>query len=243
MRGRLRRSGQPRHDPRADGGRHWLIAFGYIGSAPRVFCRLGLILSFVALGIVGGASGVAVFMASPESEPGTRASPLNAMALAPEEALIEPKPALPAAQPATRLANAPAAEKTDVGSTKTLRPLRALNEQPLIAAAPIGHRDDPTMLPAPPSARVEDSQPPAAPPERSRAFPAPTETAVAEATPADAAPASESTPPASMPRVNSKQPRQRVHHASGRNHYSYTESRRARISEYRYFRGGYASLW
>ena len=71
---------------------------------------------------------------------------------------------------------------------------------------------------------VEDSQPPAAPPERPRAFTAPTETAVAEATPADAAPAAEPTPPASMPRVTSKQPRQRVHHERGRNDYSYTGS-------------------
>jgi hypothetical protein len=217
--------------------------FGYFSSASRVVRRLRLVLSFAVLGILGGMSGVAVYMASPDSDPGTSASPLNAMALAPAEALTEPKLGLPPAQPATRPANAPAAEKTDVGSTKRLRPLRAVNEQPLIAAAPIGHRDDPTMLPAPPSARVEDSQPPAAPPESSRAFPGPTETAVAEATPADAAPAAEPTPPASMPRVTSKQPRQRVHHASGRNHYSYTGSNRARISEYRYFRGGYASLW
>ena len=237
--------------------------FGYFSSAPRVVRRLRLVLSFAVIGILGGASGVAVFMASPDSDPGTSANPLNAMSLAPAEALIEPEFALLAVQPAPRPANASAAEKTDVGSTKPtcresrgeadegdcirirvrVRPLRAVNEQPLIAAAPIGHRDDPTMLPAPPSARVEDSQPPAAPPESSRAFPGPTETAVAEATPADAAPAAEPTPPASMPRVSSKQPRQRVHHASGRNHYSYAGSNRARISEYRYFRGGYASLW
>jgi len=217
--------------------------FGYFSSAPRVLRRLRLVLSFAVLGIVGGASGMAVFMASPDSDPGTSASPFNAMALAPAEALTQPKLGLPSAQPATRPANARTAEKTDVGTTQRLRPLRAVNEQPLIAAAPIGHRDDPTMLPAPPSARVEDSQPPAAPPESSRAFSAPTETAVAEATPADAAPAAEPTPPASIPRVTSKQPRQRVHHASGRNHYSYTGSHTARISGYRYFRGGYASLW
>jgi hypothetical protein len=224
--------------------------FGYFSSAPRVLRRLRLVLSFAVLGILGGASGVTVFMASPDSDPVTSASPLNAMALAPAEALTAPKLGLPPAQPATRPPNAPVAEKTDVGSTKRLRPLRAVNEQPLIAAAPIGHRNDPTMLPASPSARVEDSQPPAAPPEMSRAFPGPTETAVAEATPADAAPAAELTPPASMPNVTPKHPRQQVHHAGGRNHYSYTGSQNsytgrqtARVSEYRYFRGGYASLW
>ena len=92
--------------------------FGYIGTGPRVFRRLRLALSFVVLGIVGGASGVAVFMASPDSDPGTSAGPLDAMALAPAEALIEPKLALPAEQPASRPANASAVEKTDVGSTK-----------------------------------------------------------------------------------------------------------------------------
>jgi hypothetical protein len=71
--------------------------FGYVGSSPRIFRRLRLVLSFVVLGIVGGASGVAIFMASPDSDPGTSAKPLDAMALAPAEALIEPKLALPAA--------------------------------------------------------------------------------------------------------------------------------------------------
>ena len=75
--------------------------FGYLGSAPRVSRRLRLVLSFVALGIVGGVSGVAVFMASPASDLGT-SDPLDAMALAPIESLIEPKlaPPEPAARPA-----------------------------------------------------------------------------------------------------------------------------------------------
>ena len=146
--------------------------FGYVGTAPRIFRRLRLVLSFVVLGIVGAASGVAVFMASPESDPGISANPLDAMALAPAAALIEPKLALAPAQPAPRPADASAVEKTDVGSTKprcregfgegegdcirvrVVRPLRALNERPLIAAAPIGHRNDPTVLPASPSAPV-----------------------------------------------------------------------------------------
>jgi len=59
--------------------------FGYVGTGPRVFRRLRLALSFVVLGIVGGASGVVVFMASPDSDPGTNANPLDAMALAPAE--------------------------------------------------------------------------------------------------------------------------------------------------------------
>jgi len=227
--------------------------FGYIGNGPRVFRRLRLVLSFVVLGIVGGASGIAVFMASPDS-----ADPLDAMALAPAEALIEPKLALPAAQPAPRSANASAVEKTDVGPTKptcreglgeaeggcirvrVVRPLRAVNERPLIAAAPIGHRDDPTALPAS-SAPIEASPRPAAPAEKPSANPAPTETAIAETMPADITPAAEPTPLAPAPRVTSNKPRPRVHHVRN-------EFRSGRRSSYSYTpryssQGGWARLW
>jgi hypothetical protein len=234
--------------------------FGYVGTAPRIFRRLRLVLSFVVLGIVGGASGVAVFMASPDSDPGISANPLDAMALAPA-ALIEPKIALPAAQPAPRLANASAVEKTDVGSTKPtcreslgeaegdcsrvriVRPPRALNERPLIAAAPIGHRNDPTVLPGSPSDPVEASPWPAAPEEKLGAIPTPTETANAEAIPADIAAVAEPTPPAPAPRVTSNKSRPRVHHvrnesrSSRRNGYSYTAR-----SSYS-FQSGWARLW
>jgi hypothetical protein len=219
--------------------------FGYIGTGPRVFRRLRLVLSFVVLGIVGGASGVAVFMASPDS-----ANPLDAMALAPAEALIETKLAFPAVQPAPRLANASGAEETDVGSTKptcresggecirvrVIRPSRAVDERPLIAAAPIGHRDDPTVVPA-----LEGSSWPAAPPEKPSAIPAPTEMA-AEATPADTTPAAEPTPLAS--KVTSKKLQPRAHHElrSGRhNNYSYRSSYSSRSSTN--LQGGYARLW
>jgi hypothetical protein len=246
--------------------------FGYVGSAPRVFRKVKLILSFVVLGIVGAASGVAIFMASPDSNPETSGNPLDAMALAPAEALIEPKLALAPAPPAPRTADAPAAEKTDVGgSTKprcrggfgegegdcirvrVVRPLRALNERPLIAAAPIGHRDDPTVLAASPSAPVEASPGPAAPPEKPSATPAPTETAIGEAMPTDTAPAAEPTPPAPAPRVTSNKSRPRVHHArnesrsSRRNGYSYTSRYSSRTPSYRTpsysYQGGWARLW
>jgi hypothetical protein len=237
--------------------------FGYVGTAPRVLRRLRLVLSFVVLGIVGGASGVALFMASPDFDPGTNANPLGAMALAPAEALIDPKLALPAAQPAPRLADESGANKTDVGSTKPtcreslgeaqegecirarvvrVRPSRAVNEQPLIAAAPIGHRDDPTVVPALPSAPAEGSSWPAAPPEKPSAIPAPTEMAIAEATPADTTPAAEPTPPA--PEVTSKKSQPRAHHElrSGRhNNYSYRSSYSSRSSTN--LQGGYARLW
>jgi hypothetical protein len=214
----------------------------------------------VVLGIVGGASGMAVFMASPDFDPGTSANPLDAMALAPAEALIEPKLALPAAQPAPRLANVSGAEKTGVGSAKPtcdeglvegecirvrvvkMRPLRAVNERPLIAAAPIGHRNDPAVGLGPPSTPAEAGSWPATPPEKSSAIPATTEMAIAEATPADAAPSAEPTPPA--PAVTSEKSQPRAHHerrSGRRNNYSYTSSYSSRSSTN--LQGGYARLW
>ena len=238
--------------------------FGYLGSAPRVFRRLRLVLSFVALGMVG--SSVAVFMSSPVFDIGTSVNPLDAMALAPTESRIEPKSALP--EP--RLANGSSAEKAAKegansslpkgSSTKPtcgeglsgaregdcirvdvvrVRPPRTINERPLIAAVPIGHRDDPATLPSP-SVPVEASPSPVAPPEPPS--PAATETAVAEAT-AGAAPIVEPTAPA----VAAKKPRPRVHHARNesrsarRNNYSYVSSYTSRSSVS--LQGGYARLW
>jgi hypothetical protein len=234
--------------------------FGYVGSASRVFRRLRLVLSFVVLGIVGAASGVAVFMASPDSDPGTIANPRDAMTLASAEALIEPKLALAPAQPAPRPADASVVEKTDVGSAKPtcqqglgetegdcirvriVRPLRAVNERPLIAAAPIGHRNDPTVLLAP-SAPVGASPWPTAPVEKPVAIPTSTETANAEATPTDIAAVAEPTPPVPAPRVTSNKSRPRVHHVRN-------ESRSSRRSGYSYTarssyssQGGWARLW
>jgi hypothetical protein len=227
--------------------------FGYFGSAARLFRRLRLVLSFVVLGILGGASGVAVFMAGPASDLGTGANPLDAMALAPTGSLIEPKLALPEHSAkwicGQSLGGAREGDciRLDIGK---VRPLRALNERPLIAAVPIGHRDDPATLPSPPSAPVGASPSVAAPPQQPTAIPAPTETAVAEATPADAAPVVEPTPRA----VAANRPRPQVHHArsesrSGRrNNYSYASSYSAHESSYSArssvsLQGGYARLW
>jgi hypothetical protein len=227
--------------------------FGYLGSASRVFRRLRLVLSFVVLGVLGGASGVAVFMASPASDLGISANPLDAMALAPSGSLIEPKLALPE-HPAKWIcgqslnrAHEGDCIRLDIGK---VRPLRALNERPLIAGVPIGHRDDPATLALPSSAPVETSPSPAARPEQLGAIPAATETAVAEATPADAAPIVKPTPPA----VAAKTPRAQVHHArnesrSGRrNNYSYASSYSAHASTYSArssvsLQSGYARLW
>jgi hypothetical protein len=265
--------------------------FGYLGSAPRVFRRLGLALSFVAFGIAAGASGIAVFMASPDSDPVTSANPLGAMALAPSGALIDPQPAQPVTQSQKKPAIEPSGQKADEEGAKAtpkegsikptcreslgelsdgdcipvrvvrVRPLRAANDRPLIAAVPIGHRDEPTVVPASPTTAVAVGPSPAVQPEDPKATPAPTETAAAEATPADAAPAAEPTPPAPTPPVTSKKPQPRVHHAKDesrrRNHHSYASSYGGRSPEFRerswsysarsspsaYFQGGYARVW
>jgi hypothetical protein len=213
--------------------------FGYVGSAPRIFRRLAVNLAFAAFGI---AASVAVLMTNPESGPGTSTNPLDAMALAPAEALTETK----IAQPARLSENGmPSAHETSEEGANTsqktasikstcrevpdeisqgdcaparvvrMRPPRAANERPLIAAVPIGHRNDPAVLLAPPSSPVEDNPSPTTAPDKSRAIPAPTETAVARMTPtdakrADAAPAAELTPPAPAPTVTPKKPRPRV---------------------------------
>jgi hypothetical protein len=175
-------------------------------------------------------------LAGPASDLGTSANPLDAMALAPTEPLIAPKLASPEPRPANGFATEKAAKEgansslSNGNSTKPIcreslsyaregdcirvdvvrvRPLRALNERPLIAAVPIGHRDDPATLPWPSSAPVEADPSPAAASEQPSAVPAPTETAVAEGTPAEATPIVEPTPPA----VTANKPRPRVHHA------------------------------
>src|SRR5262249_11274409 len=73
--------------------------FGYVGSAPKLFRKLGLVSAFVEFGLMAGASGVAVFVAGPEPDP------MHAMALAPSEAFLSMSP--PSAPPA----NAVGAEK------------------------------------------------------------------------------------------------------------------------------------
>jgi hypothetical protein len=231
--------------------------FGYLGSSR--FCRTCVAL--LVCGLIAGAISVGIFNLEPDRDP------LDAMALAPAETLIDPKPAQPGTQSQKKTANASSAEKIDEEGTNAsskaalikptcrkslgevpegdctpvrvvrVRPLRAVNERPLIAAVPIGRRDDPAMLPAPPPTAVAASPPPAAPPEVPKAAPAPPETSLAEATPADAVPAVEPAPPAPMPTVTSKKARPRVHHAQNeprrRNHYSYEPSYNARSSSYR----------
>jgi hypothetical protein len=80
--------------------------FGYVGSAPRLFRKLGLVLAFIVFGLVAGASGVAVFTAGPDPDP------MNAMALAPAEALISASSSTPLALAESDAAEAVSGQKT-----------------------------------------------------------------------------------------------------------------------------------
>jgi hypothetical protein len=218
-------------------------------------------MAFVVCGVVAGVTGIAIFNSEPHH------NPMDAMALAPAEAVIAAKPAQLATQSEKRLANGPSARKAGengkAGSIKPIcgespgavregdctpirvvrkRPPKAVNERPLIAEVPIGHRDGSIIIPASPPAPIAISPLLGVPPEEPKTAPARTETSVGEETSPDAASAAV-TPPASMSTVTSEKP-QRRHRASRRhNQYSYT-SRSSRYSVSRtYLQGGYARLW
>jgi hypothetical protein len=229
--------------------------FGYVGSAPRLFRRLGLVLSFVVFGLIAAASGVAVFTADPDPDP------MHAMALAPADAVKATSPApQTAASVETKAAQAPFAQKTSkaAGAIKSPcrdsardstrestaevsggdctparavkpHPVLAVNERPAIAAVPIGHRDDPAVLPSQPATPI----PVAALPE----------TPEASAAPEEAAPAAE-VPPV-PPAVASGKARTRNQHAQAsrrqrdRNEYSSS----SRYSNQSVMRGGWGGIW
>jgi hypothetical protein len=150
--------------------RVWHPEFGYVGTS----CASRPFMAFVVCGLFAGAISVAIFNPEPDHDP------MDAMALAPE-ALIAPKPDQLARQFEIRpVTNEPSAQKTDEKGTRgsikptcrenlgelpegdctpvrvvrVVHPLRAVNERPLIAAAPLGHRDDATALPASPPTSI-----------------------------------------------------------------------------------------
>lgn len=226
-------------------------------------------MAFAACGLIAGAISFAIFDSAPDPDP------RDAMALAPAQALTETKVApaarlseneIPPAQTTGEEGANASHQKTgsikpacreSAGETRQgdcapvrvvrIRPARAANERPLIAAVPIGHRDDPTMRPASPQTAVGAGPVPVAP-EEPKVARAPTEISLAEQTPAETPPAVEPAPPASNPAVAAQRSRPRVHHASRRrNENSYSSSssgRSSRSSVSRaYAQFGYARLW
>jgi hypothetical protein len=133
--------------------------FGYLGSGPQWWRKVGLTLVFVVCGLVAAVSSVTVFVSSPEPDP------LQAMALAPSQPLIRIQTAAPEATAAAagsterspkaarirppgcrdNEAENPGTECTPVRKPK---PLPAANERPGIAAVPIGHHDEAALLPS-----------------------------------------------------------------------------------------------
>jgi hypothetical protein len=207
--------------------------FGYVGSAPRLCRKLGLVLSFVAFGLVAGASGVAFFMADPDPDP------MHAMALAPAEALTSAPSSASTAPLAQKTSKAgapksPCRDNVRDNATEHLsdcmpgrvvkpRPVQAVNERPAIASVPIGHRDAPALLPSePPSERTV---PVAAAPATPDVF----------ATPADAADAAPALPP---PAPATKKGRPRSNHVQRREGYA-----PSRTTSNHDVQSGYARIW
>jgi hypothetical protein len=217
--------------------------FGYVGSAPKLFRKLGLVSAFVAFGLMAGASGIAVFMAGPEPDP------MHAMALAPSEALLSTPPA-----------SAPPAKDVAAEEQKTLnagvtpppcrdyvserlgddcspvkmhrsRPVPTMNERPAIAAVAIGRRDEPAALPPQPAVAVAAI--PQTPPDESAVPADSSEVPAPAAAPATAPVASVAKPS----RSRSRHVARREGYASGRSSWArsaYSGSSRG---------GGYAGLW
>jgi hypothetical protein len=173
--------------------------FGYVGSA-NLRRKLGLVLAFLVFGLVAGASGLVVFMADLDRDP------KHAMALAPAETLDGATSSIATAIAETEAVEAASAQKSskaagiqspcresirvnsavDCTSGKQRKPrsVLAVNERPAIAAVPIGHRVDPTVLLSEPATPVVVALPkdvtpietPSAEPTEGAVTAAPTET-------------------------------------------------------------------
>jgi hypothetical protein len=215
--------------------------FEYVGSAPR---KLGLALAFV----VAGATGIAVFMADSGPDP----DPMNAMALAPVGVLSSATIAPPAGNAKTQAAEAAFVQKPlEAGGSKPPcqennaknlggdctpgkahkpRSIEAVNEQPAIAAVPVGHNDGRALLPSKPAIPV------AVTPDGPDA----------SAKPADAEPATDAAPTSAVvesptPAASAKKGRTRSSHVQRRDRNAY--SRSSSYSYHNYYQSGYARVW
>jgi hypothetical protein len=217
--------------------------FGYVGSAPKLFRKLGLVSAFVSLGLIAGVSGIAVFTAGPDPDP------MHAMALAPSEALLSTPPA--AAPPAQAVA---AEEPKTLNAGVTAPPcggyvserlgddcssfrmhrsrtVPAMNERPAIAGVAIGRREEPAALPPQPAVNVAAI--PQTPPDDSAL---PTDSAEVPAAAPATAPVA---PVAKAARSRSRHVARRDGYSSGRSSSSWARSAYSGSSR----GGGYAGLW
>ena len=131
---------------------------GYVGSAPSLRRKLGLVSASVVVGLMTWASGVAVFMAGPDPDP------MNAMALAPAEA---PPAATKTIEINATVCRDSVGERLGDDCTSTRMhssgPAPAMSERPAIAVVAIGHLDDPATLP--PQSAIAIAAIPATPPD------------------------------------------------------------------------------
>jgi hypothetical protein len=247
---------------------------GYIGTPS--FARGFLV--FVVCGLIAGASAVTIFKAEPDPDP------MSAMALAPPEARsAAARPTSPDSRigksifgnrelvretPKTGAIKSRCEKSATehlggdciVGQIHRARSIPALNERPAIAAAPIGHRVDPAVLPPEPAAPVVAVQP------KEANTPVPAETPVVatlaedteSAIPAET-PSAVPTPLTSLPAVVSAKTRGRHRERAqrhGREHREYASTpryhreQREYASTPRYYSNrqvyqsaGYARLW
>jgi hypothetical protein len=171
--------------------------FGYTGSGPQWWRKVGLVVAFIVFGLVAAVSAVTVFVSSPEPDP------LQAMALVPSQPLIRiqtaaPETAAPVAVSIERSLKAarirPPSCRDDgmenlgaecTTSVSTPKPLAAANERPGIAAVTIGYRDAAALPPsqtAPETAAVPE-RPAAVEPAEAPAVTAPPPSVVKKARP------------------------------------------------------------
>ena len=218
--------------------------FGYFGSIPRLFRKSCIVFALMVFGLVSGVGAVTIFKAA--SDPDA----MSAMALAPAEGLSSTARSTPTgiAESNSRKGEfaqedptmKPRCQKNATehlggdciaGQTRRPRSTLALNERPAVAAVPIGHRDDPAVLPPKPAAPV-----------------------VADTASAAETPSAEPTLPASLPSAAPTKTRERHHervqrregeraHRREREHREYASTPRHYSNRQAYQAGGYAGLW
>ena len=206
--------------------------FGYIGSGPRLWRKVGIVLAFTVFGLIAATSGLSIFMAPPEPDP------MQAMALAPAQPLIRLPSAADESTPsadasaqtpmkASRIKSPSCGENAaeslsgNCAPARTPRPAPAVNERPAIATVAIGRQDGPALLSSEPAIAVS-------------AMPQMPEGSAMPAESADAPPAVAPTghPPAV---IKKSRPRTQARHRE-RNQYVHSPSSNG-------YQGGYARLW
>jgi hypothetical protein len=235
--------------------------FGYIGSAHRRLRTLRIVVAFTVFGLIAGASGVGVFMATPDPDP------MRAMTLAPGKDLApaaESLPTVAADAGAAAAARAPAADAEAslrcrqnpeqrgncVFAVRKPRHVLALNERPAIAAVPIGHPDGPAVLPSEPEIPATEPAGLTKPEDIAVAVTVEAEPEAQSQTASVEQPAAAPVVSASTARVRSKIVRRRDRdegrHARVRDRNEYSRDRH-QISAWRSYsyanQSGYARLW